>query len=90
MLKIRDDFPLEKLADYGYSNINNYGVAWSIECDLVDGSDRLYCKILIKQDRQVNIYFSNRFDEIFVDLDDLFAMPVVIFDMIKEGILVKK
>ena len=99
MLKIRDDFPVEKLADYGFTKSVLHNI-WIHKCvqDLKgddEFNDNVLCELIVNlyrnDDKVLRIVVFNQYElPSDYNVDNLYAFPTIIFDMIKEGILVKE
>jgi hypothetical protein len=79
---------LALLADYGFTN--PYGDLWTCECEVIEGEEDIYCNIFINETKRVYMFVSNLYDETFNEIDQTYAMPDVIFDLIKDGVITKE
>lgn len=99
MFKIRDDFDLEKLVDYGfYKNTGIAGIdVWIYD---IDNQDTKESSILINtieyQDRVLRFYYQDDLEDIELEdgiildcIDYAIPIPDVLFDLIQQGIVVK-
>ena len=99
MLKIRKDFDLEKLKDYGFSN-NFYQKIYFLnlqlanEEDYENGEAPVYVSILVNRindySRKIFIYLKDGEQDLkeLELLDDVYYLPEVLFTMIKDGVIV--
>lgn len=99
MLKIRDDFDLIKLVDFGFYRNEGFGNndVWIYD---IDNQDTKECSILINdidhQDRVLRFYYQDDLEDIEVEdnlildcIDYDIPIPDVLFDLIQQGIVVK-
>jgi hypothetical protein len=85
MLKIRDDFKIEDLEKYGFKPSFGSNPTYILNCELLCETDEAEVSIDIEY-RRVLIYVAS-LDCHFQDAQTY--LPDVIFDMIKDGVIVK-
>ena len=92
MLKIREDFDLNELKNYGFKQMSEY--IWELRCEGQEQTD-VDVSILVnmrnRNCREVYIYVNVDTSDILkpVFIDEVWYIPDVLIDLIKKGIVVK-